>query len=386
MSAGLLLANAAFIGIQVENSFQPETPLWIDVVDYIFCALFQIELTLKLWALGCVRYWCTRDDLFWNAFDFFIVITSTLDTVMSAIVRANGGDGSGPMANISVLRVIRVVRIVRVLRIIRVMKFFQDLRILLAAIVSTVKTASFAFILISLIMYMFGIAITQLVAQYVVDNMEAGTPISKSEDLLVYFGGIANSILTMFMTISGGVDWQDGLFPLYDVGSLAVVFFLLYIAMMTLCVMNVLLGIFCQCALDTAAKDNENVIQLQLQEKNRFVKTLRNLFQGWDDSGNGTCSVEEFQKHIWEEKTQALLRSLDIESRDALTLFGFLDTDGSGQVDLDEFVSGCITLRGGAKAIHFEKLAAMHTQFNNQIQNMQDKIHELSLADPQSDG
>jgi len=138
--------------------------------------------------------------------------------------------------------------------------------------------------------------------------------------------------------------------------------------------MNVLLGIFCQCAIDTASQDNEHVIQLQLQEKTRFVRTLRKLFQSWDESGTGTCSYDEFEKHIWEEKTQALLKSLDIESRDALSLFSFLDADASGHVDLSEFISGCITLRGGAKAMQIEKLAAMNQQFGVQLKQMQNQL------------
>jgi len=375
LSAVLLLLNAIFIGVQVECSFQPETPLAVLVVDYIFCVAFLVELTMRIWGLGCGAFFCHPQDRAWNNFDFFIVTTSTVDTVTSSL-----GQGEDPvLGNIGVLRIVRVVRIVRVLRIIRVMKFFQDLRILLAAIISTIKTASFALILILLIMYMFGIAITQLVAEYATDKRNAGTPLASNSDTMEFFGSIGWSILTMFMTISGGIDWRDAAIPLFDVGVLAVMFFLCYVALMVLCVMNVLLGIFCQCALDTAATDKENVITLQMQEKERFVKTLRSLFNGWDDSGDGVCTIQEFEKHIQDEKTQALLRSLGIEGRDALTLFGLLDTDGSGEIDLEEFVTGCITLRGGAKAVHMEKLNQLSKTFSVHIGRIETTLSAIEL-------
>eukprot|EP00440_Ansanella_granifera_P038714 gb/GFBE01042003.1/.p1 GENE.gb/GFBE01042003.1/~~gb/GFBE01042003.1/.p1 ORF type:complete len:585 (+),score=109.87 gb/GFBE01042003.1/:1-1755(+) len=372
-SAVLLVANAVFIGVQVEYGFQAQMPAAIDVIDYVFCVCFVIELLLRFCGYGCQHFWTDPEDRAWNWFDFTIVVLSTFDTLMSV---AAAGEES-PFPSISVLRVIRVLRIVRVLRVIRVMRFFRDLRVLLSAIVSTIKTASFALILIVFIMYMFGIAITQLVAEYVREQQKGGTVIASDDDLMFFFGGIFRSIFSLFMTIAGGIDWKDAAVPLFEVGELAIFFFLLYVALMILCVMNVLLGIFCQCALDTAAVDKENVIQLQLQEKSRFVETLQTLFAGWDDSGDGKCSLEEFANHLSDETTQALLSSLEIEGRDAVMLFELLDADGSGEVDLNEFVTGCITLRGGAKAVHMEKVNNMNRTFTERFSKLEETVVKL---------
>lgn len=181
ISASLLLANSAFIGVQVEFGFSDQVPVEVEAVDMVFCVCFLVELGFRLWGYGCHRYWCDSEDWAWNTFDFVIVTTSTFDTVMSAVSKADSALG-----NISALRVIRVVRIVRVLRIIRVMKFFADLRILLAAIISTVKTASFAFVLITFIVYMFAIAITQLVAEFVKEQ-RANNQTPEHEEDLMYF-------------------------------------------------------------------------------------------------------------------------------------------------------------------------------------------------------
>eukprot|EP00931_Biecheleriopsis_adriatica_P105883 TRINITY_DN80407_c0_g1_i1.p1 TRINITY_DN80407_c0_g1~~TRINITY_DN80407_c0_g1_i1.p1 ORF type:complete len:589 (-),score=116.57 TRINITY_DN80407_c0_g1_i1:63-1829(-) len=375
LSASLLIANAIFIGVQIEHSFQETMPLAIDIIDYIFCVLFIVELVLRLYGFGCRTFWTNREDRAWNAFDFTIVLLSTADTLIS-LVDIGGGEGS-PLGSISVLRVVRIVRIVRVLRIIRVMKFFRDLRILLAAIFSTIKTASFALLLILVIMYMFAIAITQLAAEEIKSRAAAGNPVEKDSDMDFFFGGIFRTMFSLFMTIAGGIDWKDAALPLFEVGELAIFFFLVYVALMILCVMNVLLGIFCQCALDTAASDKENVIKAQLDDKERFIETLNELFASWDDTGDCKCSLEEFKSHLQDETTQALLRSLEIEGNDALILFELLDGDRSGEVNLDEFVTGCITLRGGAKAIHMEKASSQNRYVEQKILAIEEKLDLL---------
>eukprot|EP00931_Biecheleriopsis_adriatica_P007696 TRINITY_DN108961_c0_g1_i1.p1 TRINITY_DN108961_c0_g1~~TRINITY_DN108961_c0_g1_i1.p1 ORF type:complete len:613 (+),score=120.02 TRINITY_DN108961_c0_g1_i1:26-1864(+) len=379
ISAAILLSNSIFIGVQVEYGFQHSVPLAIDVIDWVFCGLFNLELWLRLWAYGCNQFWCTPGDRAWNMFDFFIVMVSTADAVISVSAKSE----DSPLGNVSILRVVRIIRVLRVLRIIRIMKFFQDLRLLLMAIGSTVKTASFAFMLIMGVMYVFGIAITQMVAEHMKERQLAGSPVAADDDLTFFFGGVWRSIYCLFMAIAGGIDWKDAAVPLSDVGPIALTLFLVYVTIMLLCIMNVLLGIFCQSALDTAAKDEENVIRLQLQEKSRFADTLKKLFDGWDDNTNGRICFEEFRRHLQDEPTQALLRSLEIESHDAILLFDMMDSNGSGDVDLEEFIHGCITLRGGAKAIHMEKISSMNKHLLDRVTALEAGTARISESSSQ---
>eukprot|EP00931_Biecheleriopsis_adriatica_P009199 TRINITY_DN11027_c0_g1_i9.p1 TRINITY_DN11027_c0_g1~~TRINITY_DN11027_c0_g1_i9.p1 ORF type:complete len:541 (-),score=91.31 TRINITY_DN11027_c0_g1_i9:65-1687(-) len=367
VSAVVLTMNALFIGLQVQYEFENETPTVVIIIDYIFCVLFLAELIARLWALGCHTYWVGADDRAWNHFDFVVVTLTTVDAVVSIAVQ-----GQSVLGNISALRTVRLIRVTRVLRIIRVMKVFKDLRLLIAAIASTVKTAFYAFVLIFCAMWMFSIALTQLVAGHVKETRLAGGV--QDPDLLFYFGSLWKSMLTLFMTISGGIDWKDALEPLLEVDALGVVFYVAYILMMVLCVMNVLTGIFCQAAVETAQTDRDKVIQSQLLEKQRYIETLKTLFDQFDDSRDGKCSFEEFKKHIQNPNMQALLRSLDIEVRDAMTIFELFDSDGSGEIDLDEFVTACITLRGGAKAVHMEKVSAQYKHLAHKLHDMENKL------------
>merc|ERR1712190_435366 len=102
-------------------------------------------------------------------------------------------------------------------------------------------------------------------------------------------------------------------------------------------------------------KDTENVIESQLEERDRYVNTLKSIFNSCNLPIDGTCSQEEFEKHIRDPHMRRLLASLDVDPRDAVALFKMLDTEGNGCTDLEEFICGCVTLRGGAKAVHLER-------------------------------
>ena len=45
------------------------------------------------------------------------------------------------------------------------------------------------------------------------------------------------------------------------------------------------------------------------------------------------------------------MESLGISTDDVWTLFMLIDNDDSGMVDIEEFVSGCMQLRGPAKSL-----------------------------------
>lgn len=389
LSAGLLIINSIFIGLQVELSYNLTMPVWVTIVDYVFCVAFIGELAIRIYGWGCRNFWTSPVDRAWNIFDASIVLLSTVDTIVSIVGEMSDGneDSGGILSNLSALRVLRVVRIVRVLRVIRVLKFFRDLRILLEAIASTIKTAAFAFLLIFIIIYMFSIALSQMVADHTTQEMRRlGTEdlnaiydIAGGDETIVFYGSMGDTMIALFMTIAGGIDWKDAFMPLRALGGPeAALIFMLYVFLMVLCVMNVLLGIFCQAALDSAASDRENVIQAQLQDKHRFIETLKEMFEDWDENGDGKCSYHEFTKHLDDETTQALLSSLEIEGRDAVALFEMLDTDNSGGVDLQEFVTGCITMRGGSKAIHVEKIANIVQILQDKVDGLEGKVDDMS--------
>lgn len=70
--------------------------------------------------------------------------------------------------------------------------------------------------------------------------------------------------------------------------------------------------------------------------------------------------MDEFQRGLDDGRVQAILRTLDVEPRHAFDLFMMLD-DGTGEINIEEFICACINFQGYAKAVQMEQFR-MHQQ------------------------
>lgn len=384
--AVLLISNAVFIGYQVDSAFSNDPPVIIEYIDLIYCILFLMELVMRMYAFQIRSFFCDPDNCRWNIVDFFIVIMASIDTVIAAVSKG----GRSPFESIMIILIVRLVRITRVLKVVRVMRLFKHLRVLIAAIGNTLKAACWAVVLLCMILYIFGIAITQSVADHVGAKRNVEDPIQDDDPLLHYFGSLLKGILTLFMSVCGGIDWEEASGPLLEISWLIAALFICYIIFVTLCVLNVMTGIFCESAIQAAQSDRDNLIQYQLEDTQKYVKELTSIFKQWDTSGDADISLEEFEEHLRDESIQNVFKALEIDTRDAWDFFKLLDEDGEGTVNLDEFIKGCIRLRGVAKAIH---LANMEYQskwlFDNVGQIANDLLHlkgqlKISMSDSRS--
>eukprot|EP00928_Gymnodinium_smaydae_P063051 TRINITY_DN4674_c0_g1_i1.p1 TRINITY_DN4674_c0_g1~~TRINITY_DN4674_c0_g1_i1.p1 ORF type:complete len:533 (+),score=91.66 TRINITY_DN4674_c0_g1_i1:95-1693(+) len=373
-SAFVLITNTVFLGVQVNYGYDERFTQALFIIDSIYAVLFAMEIALRLMADGLRTFFLGVDNR-WNIFDFTVVSLSSIDTIL-AVVFPNGI----PMADVSVVRIIRTVRITRVLRIIRVMKFFREMRIMIAAIFSTLKTAFWAFCLTIAISYVFAVAITQLVGDFL-HTMNARSEADADPVLLKYFGGVSSTLLALFMSVAGGISWEDALRALFDVGIIPSILMLGYIIFTSLCMLNVIVGIFCQNAVEAFDQDKDRVIEYRLSEQERYIDLLTDLFNQWDADGQGKISLEIFEKHIKEKEVQALLESMEVDTKDALMLFELLDSgeggDGDGALDLCEFVEGCITVRGSAKAIHMEKSLVVQKTLQQNMSSVMKKVNDV---------
>lgn len=356
LSILLLTSNTIFIGFQVELSFLAEMPAIAQVIDVIFAILFVVEVSLRVWAFGCKMFFC-GPGRGWNMFDAIVVTLSAIEVTFSTLVPTSSNSFS--VGNLGIIRVVRAFRLLRVLRIMRVLKFFKDVRILLLAVAHTMSTAAWAFLLTFLCMYMFGIAITQMVADYVKEQQALGYDVDRDSKLVQHFSTIIITIETLFMSISGGLSWEVATHALGTINPLAEALFFAYIMFTAFCMLNVIIGIFCKNAVEVFENDKERMIETQLSEKSRYMDNLAGMFNEWDTSGDGFITLDEFREHLGDRHMQAFLESMGVSPRDALQLFELMDMEDGcvdSRVELDGFVTGCLTLQSTAKAVHTEQM------------------------------
>merc|ERR1712232_201192 len=177
-------------------------------------------------------------------------------------------------------------------------------------------------------------------------------------------------------------DWENGYQPLWDVSFFAVLFYVLYILFASFCVMNVIIGIFCHNAQEAFDQDRENVLEHQHNSKKRYVEALVELFHHLDIDASNKISAEEFELALEDNRMTHILASLDIERRDAIAIFEVLDNDGSGDIGMEEFITGCISFRGKAKAVQVEKVHVATQGLANHMRDVTavlDQVHQLCL-------
>eukprot|EP00971_Amphidinium_carterae_P279821 5554582-Amphidinium_carterae.1 len=67
-------------------------------------------------------------------------------------------------------------------------------------------------------------------------------------DLYEYYGTLGSSLLTLFMSISGGADWLDLVQPLMQFSKAYVLIYVLFVSFVVFGAMNVLTAIFVESA------------------------------------------------------------------------------------------------------------------------------------------
>lgn len=95
----------------------------------------------------------------------------------------------------------------------------------------------------------------------------------------------------------------------------------------------------------------------QLRNQEKLVDDFRALFSALDEDGSGTLTFKELQENLQDLSLQAYFSSLSIEPTKAWDIFRLLDEDGKGELTVEDFVYGCLRLRGVATTIDMASIS-----------------------------
>eukprot|EP00930_Biecheleria_cincta_P027136 TRINITY_DN19061_c0_g1_i1.p1 TRINITY_DN19061_c0_g1~~TRINITY_DN19061_c0_g1_i1.p1 ORF type:complete len:268 (-),score=49.44 TRINITY_DN19061_c0_g1_i1:115-918(-) len=155
--------------------------------------------------------------------------------------------------------------------------------------------------------------------------------------LLRFFGSLPLSILPLYQAITTGLAWNELSTPLIqEISVVSGLVMSLFVAFAMMALMNVVTGVFVEAALKSAKDDHDEFMLCHVRE----------LFEGQDE-----IDWECFSSHLGNEHMQSFFTAIDVDMSEAESVFKLLDADGSGEIDLDEFLTGCLNLKGPAKAI-----------------------------------
>ncbi|CAE7494511.1 Scn11a [Symbiodinium natans] len=302
-------------------------------------------------------------DLKWAVFDSIIVGLQVIEEVSTLAVGSEAAQGS----NLGFMRVMRILRLLRIIRLVRLLQFVNELRTMVMSIVGSMRSLAWTVVLMLLIKYIIGVYLCGLIA-----DTGGGVQLSVVQELVEYYGSLPRAVLTLYQAMTGGVDWNDLSKPLEtSISPLMTVVFALYVAFAVLAMMNVVTGVFVESALGSAREDREKEV----------ISSVKKIFQVADHDQSGVLTWSEFSKTLEEPANLKYFGSLGINASEARGLFGLLDADESGSVSLQEFMQGCLRLRGQAKAIDMATLMYQNKRIVFWLQDRLERLEESLHTD-----
>jgi len=318
-----------------------DAPAWTVFADFLFSTVFLVEVLLRMLGQECRFFF--GEDWQWNLFDFVIEMLSLVDMLLMTT--------SSSHVFFRTLRLLKVARAFRTIRMLRHVPWMHELRFMTLAIFNSVVPLFWACVVIVIFLFVISIVLVQGVALYIFDAPDPSNEIYSMEER---FGSLEGTMLTLFMSMTGGIDWSDAFEVLTRIHWLYGLLFTLFIACSALAVLNIITSIFVTDAIEVAHMDVDLRMRAQIGNSRKAVKELTDIFREMDVAQQNTITSDMLEKAVRNDTVRAQFALLGLEITDAVSFFRVLDVDGGGEVDASEFVMGCLRLKGHTNLIDVE--------------------------------
>ncbi|CAE7206227.1 CAC, partial [Symbiodinium microadriaticum] len=223
----LIFINVIILGVEVSVSAslgQEDVPPEFLYANAGFMAFFLLEIGLRILALGCHDFWW-GELATWNRFDCVVVSLGSVDLAVSFWAEITAA--SLYARSVRMTHILRVAHALRSVRIVRFFRYRTPLKALVLSIFSTVMPLIWTLVLLLILLYSFSIVLTQLVVDDCRHRTVEATgdpnaiPIC-AEHLQRHWSTVPESMNSLFMGITGGIEWDELMRPLRDVSVAAV--------------------------------------------------------------------------------------------------------------------------------------------------------------------
>jgi hypothetical protein len=327
---GVITLNALWISIDTDgnkaDSLIDARAMYV-VADCLFFSYFTFELFTRFMAFRN-KLNCCRDA--WFVFDASLVTLYLCDPfLLGLLVAISGGGGLNlPTA------VLRLFRLARLSRLIRMVRSLPELMIMIKGMVSAAVSVGYTLGLLLVITYVFSIALRNLVP---VD--------SNIED--VYFSSVPESIHNLIIYATFLDDLASFIKDVKTDSTACLILCWLYIALASLTVMNMLIGVLCEVISAVAEEEKEAIMIDKVKEK--FSGLIRRL----DQDSDGVVSWDEFQKILDFPEALQALESVNVDAEilvDMAEDFFFDEGEEPNTITFEQFMMLVLDVRGGQQA------------------------------------
>jgi len=334
----ILILNSVIAGLRVDwtasnlGEADHDGFIW---ADRLFCIVFLTELLMRLYTFKMRFY--TMIGWQWAYFDTCVVGIQVLEEIFYIFM-------SQDKMNIGFLKILKMGRLLRMVRMVRLL---PELKSLVLLIMASMSSFIWTCVLLLLLVYMLAIYMTIMAVDVLSEKVnEPSTP--NSEEVQRMWGSIGSSVLSIYWSITGGQDWAVVIGPLIEETGNQVhnVVFCMFIAFATMVLMNLVTGVFVEGAARLTKEDRDKELS----------RMAHKIFRLVDDDCSEDISRREFEHHLEMGNIDRYLDGVGLNRFEARVLFDLLDSDGSETISVNEFVDGCLKLRGLPRAADLSQM------------------------------
>eukprot|EP00927_Polykrikos_kofoidii_P021225 TRINITY_DN20163_c0_g1_i1.p1 TRINITY_DN20163_c0_g1~~TRINITY_DN20163_c0_g1_i1.p1 ORF type:complete len:917 (-),score=167.05 TRINITY_DN20163_c0_g1_i1:250-2646(-) len=294
LTLAIIGLNAIWMAVDVDMNdaatlLQAQLPF--QLADNLFCFYFSLEMFIRMMALerkhrGLQDFWFCMDS------SLAVLLVTETWAIPCGMMWFHTSVVGQDIFDASFLRVVRMIRVTRVARMARLLKSLPEVMILVKGIGGAMRSVVFILCLLVAFVYVFAIVFRQVTA---------GTVTGEK-----YFATVGEAMATLFL-MGTLPDQGDIIRKMLDGHFVYFLMMLAYIAVATLVVLNMLVGILVEAVSVVAQVEKESTLI-------DFAKSkLLLFFQSMDADGDGSLSRDEFEHLLHTPETARALQDFDVD-------------------------------------------------------------------------
>jgi len=278
ITLSVIASNAFWIAVDTDlNDAEMLTeahPIF-QVAENLFCGFFTFEWLTRWMSFKRYSYAC-KDN--WFVFDSGMVFLMVMETwVLGMFILVFYGGSLNNMGDTSMLRIARLLRLSRMCRMARLLRSCPELSVMLTGLFAAARSVFFTLVLLFVILFVFGIAFTQIAVTASKKLSEEAFP--RVFDSMYYL--MLHGTLLLSSDLKAADITKEG-------GSVLTVIFWFFILISAILLMNMLIGVLCELVTSVAAKEKEEMLVAYVKGE------LQGIMELIDADHKGSICKEQF--------------------------------------------------------------------------------------------
>jgi hypothetical protein len=232
--------------------------------------------------------------------------------------------------------------------------------------------------LLMLITYVFAIAVRNLVpAALLTDNECEETfdhPLAAGCIEVMYFSSVPETMHNLIMLATFCDELAAFILPVKVQSTPCLILCWIYIALASLTVMNMLVGVLCEVISAVAVEENESMMVDQVHEK------LGEIMEDLDRNHDGTLSWEEFQGILASPDALKVLELVNVDPVSMIDIAedSFFEDGHPVSITFADFMEMVLDLRGGQEAT-VEDIMKLGKRFTAKIMTVNRRMNKAEV-------